>query len=230
MRIERIREKLVKSGRAVFSINDIAKYGNISRSSARVYVNRMEKRNLIKRVARNKYTISNDPFIIASQLLENSYISFASALYIYGIIDQIPSKIYVVSPKRTKINLPWLKIVKFSSKNIFGFRKISKENSFIVVGELEKVIIDIAYKLKYAKLSYAFKGMKTCNRNKLVKYAKRMSLATQKRIGYMLDLLGVKTNLNKYVKGVHKLNPRIKKKGVFNSKWGLYINEVLKDD
>lgn len=228
MKLEGIRKELSKSKKTVFSINDIIRYGKIGPASAKIYANRMVKKGLLTRISRNKYTISEDPFVIASQLFNNSYISFTSALYLYEIIDQVPSKIQLVSPLRSKIKLEWLKLIKFSPNKIFGIKRMKKEGSFIFVGRLEKVVVDIAYRPRYSRLLYAFHAIEKCDIKKIVKYAKKMNIATKKRIGYFLDLKGIHTHLDKGLTGVHKLNPQSKKRGTFNKKWKLYINEKIR--
>ncbi|MFA5381544.1 MAG: hypothetical protein WC356_00090 [Candidatus Micrarchaeia archaeon] len=54
------------------------------------------------------------------------------------------------------------------------------------------------------------------------------NIAVKKRIGYLLELKGIKTNLYKNLKNWHKLNPNIKNKGKYNKKWKMWINEEIK--
>ncbi|MHA1263997.1 MAG: type IV toxin-antitoxin system AbiEi family antitoxin domain-containing protein [Candidatus Helarchaeota archaeon] len=183
----------------------------------------MRKKSLIYPIAKGIYSTTEDLFIISSNLIDNSYISFTTGLYIHGIIDQIPSTIQLVVPKKRKFKIDWLEQIQFNPQHIFGFER--QHN--VAFGELEKIVTDILYKPKHSSLYYALDGLKQCNPDKVVKYAKRMNLATIKRVCYLLKLLGHEVKEIRLT-GVHKLNPSKKEKGTFNKRWGLYVNEVFK--
>ncbi|MCL5067632.1 MAG: hypothetical protein M1368_04685 [Thaumarchaeota archaeon] len=48
----------------------------------------MVKKGLARRVMDGVISLTDDPLIVASQLVEPSYISFTSALYLRGCIQQ----------------------------------------------------------------------------------------------------------------------------------------------
>lgn len=227
MSLIKISKKLNESGRAVFSINDIIRYGSINRDSARVYVSRMIEHGYLHRIFRGKYTTTEDLFIISSQLYKNSYISFTTALFIHGIISQIPDKIQLVVPFRVGFPVDWLTPIKFPPGKVFGYQRINKETSFMVLGDLEKVVVDVCFRPRYSRLIYALQALDNCDPEKLVSYSLKMNLATIKRLGYLCDLKGIELNFGIEPSGIHKLNPRIPQQGEFDSKWNLYINEEL---
>ena len=236
MNLHEIKELLKKSEKSVFKINEISRITGIKKNIVSVYVNRMLGKKLIFKVERNKVSLTDDPFIISSQLIFPSYISFISALYIYGYISQTIDKIYVVSPKkRKKSNFldNEINFIKFDPKMMFGYKRISKSDGFIFIADLEKTVIDCLYKQSYCRLNYLIPVLKDCNIEKIKEYAKRLNIESiNRRLGYLFDLIEKKHSFKRESNTTYKLNATIKKKGKFNKKWYLYINEELggKDD
>lgn len=228
MNLYEINEKLKKSRRAVFTINEVKKYTGLSGSVARVYIHRMVKKGILYKVERNKYANSKNIFVIASQLAEPCYISFMSGLYLHQLLDQIVNIAQVVLPRHKK-SFNSFQFVQFTPKRFFGYRWVKYENSYINLGELEKILLDMLYLPRYGRIVYVYNALENCDIKKLIAYAKRMgSEAVTKRLGYLLELRGYKTDLWKGLRNKHKLNPLIKRKGTFDSKWKLWVNEAIK--
>ncbi|MFA5381543.1 MAG: hypothetical protein WC356_00085 [Candidatus Micrarchaeia archaeon] len=74
MKIYKIYEKLKKSKKAVFTINEIRKISGIPNKNTVIYVNRMIEKKLLTRIERNKYTISDNIFVNGSQIFEPCYL------------------------------------------------------------------------------------------------------------------------------------------------------------
>lgn len=204
----------------VFRLADFCRVINKPKGIAAVYLNRMLRKGLVNHVKKGYYSITDDPFVTSSNIAENSYISFNSGLYLHGAVTQVPSRIQLVSQKR--FSLPSAEFVVFPKDKIFGYSR--KDD--IRVGELEKVVADCLYKQRCCNIHYLPDAIRRCNPEKLMGYAKRMNMATFKRVGYMLELAGYK--LDAKVKGVHIFNPAGKNKGEYNARWKIYVNEVLK--
>lgn len=231
MNIASIMSKLERSSLAVFTVNDLRKVAGLSRDVAYVYINRMLKRKLIKKVEKGKFTVYEDPFLISTQLVYPSYISFLSAIYLHGKTTQTINELFVTTSKRKRemeIFGMRIKFVKLSPMFMFGFKIVEKSNSYIFLADLEKAIIDSIYLPRYCPLSEVLEAMKDINVEKILDYASKLNMeAINRRLGYMLELLGIKTDLKPTTGVVYKLNPSIKSPGKFNSKWKLYVNEVL---
>jgi predicted transcriptional regulator of viral defense system len=228
MKIYKIYEKLKKSKKAVFTINEIRKISGIPNKNTVIYVNRMIEKKLLTRIERNKYTISDNIFVNGSQIFEPCYLSFNSGLYLHKQLDQIINIAQIVSP-RNKKSFNSFQFIKIKPNNFFGYSWIEYENSYILLGDIEKIILDILYLPKYSRIQYAFNAIDECDIPKILKYVKKMeNIAVKKRIGYLLELKGIKTNLYKNLKNWHKLNPNIKNKGKYNKKWKMWINEEIK--
>jgi len=229
--LRKIVDVLGESRLAVFTLNDILKVTGLSRNVAYVYVNRMLKSNLLYRVERGKFTVYNDPFLVSTQLIYPSYISFFTALFLHGKTMQTVNEIFVASSKRRRGLESFgmkIKFVKLGPEFMFGFEKVEKGRSFIFLAELEKAILDSLYLPRYCPLSEVYHALKDANIERLLEFASKIGVeAVNRRLGYLLDLLGVKTNLAVKTRTPYKLNPTIGSLGKFNSKWRLYVNEVL---
>jgi predicted transcriptional regulator of viral defense system len=231
MNMQDILSRLRKSGLAVFTINDLKKLTGLKRESVYVYLSRMLKKGYAYKIEKGKFTIYEDPFLVSTQLISPSYISFLSALYLHGKTTQTINEVQVVTSRRKKeieVFNTRIKFIQLNPKFMFGFKKVSKGNSFIFLADLEKAIIDSLYLPRYCPISEVWEAIKEADKEKLVSYASKLKIeAINRRLGYLLSLLGIKTNLKAKTKIVYKLNPAIKSRGKFNSEWRLYINEVL---
>ncbi|EQD57218.1 hypothetical protein B2A_04911, partial [mine drainage metagenome] len=153
-------------------------------------------------VEKGKYSITTDPFIVASQIQPSAYISFLSGLYLLGLTDQVINTIQVVSARRRKglvFENVSIEFVHFPSTLMFGYTKIRKENSYIMVGEPEKIILDFMYKPGEFGTSYAVEAMRTgLNIGKIENFLLRVNKeAVLARTGYLLEKLGSKIDLHR---------------------------------
>ncbi len=103
-----------------------------SKGYINLFLYRLTKRKLIIRIEKNKYTVFNDPFLIASKIVWPSYISCWSALNYHHLTEQVPSDIWVVTTRSKKD-------IKFSNTKI-RFVKI-KTNYFLDMTKLNITIL-----------------------------------------------------------------------------------------
>jgi predicted transcriptional regulator of viral defense system len=171
MNLYEILEQLRKKKIPVFTTNDISRISHLKKSSAIVYIKRMVDKGLIFRVTKGIYALDPDPFLYASYIIPNSYISFNAALYINKVIDQVPSTIHVAVPRRVKKKVDGLTFIHFPKKALFGYTQIEYKGYFIWVADKEKALVDITYKFGHISQSYEM-----INKNKFKRYAKQMGL------------------------------------------------------
>ena len=232
MNIYEIKDRLLKQEKAVFSLNEIAKIIGKSKNIAGVYANRMLKKEILFKAEKNKFTLSEDVFVIASQLIFPSYLGFSTALYLYNIIPQVADKIYVVSSKkkrRMKLFGTEIIFVKVGSELMFGYKKIKKENSIIFISDIEKTIIDCLSFNKYCNLLIVVEALRKADIKKLEYYLSLVNREyVNRKAGYLLDCLEIRHSIKRKTNTVYKLNPSRKNNGKFNKKWFLYVNEGLK--
>ena len=235
MKSYEVVETLRKSRKAVFTPKDIAKITGLNGSKVYVLISRLYKRGMIFKPMKGFISLSQDPFIISSQLYPPSYISFITALYLHGKIQQVIDRIFIVTPKKRKqiaaIFEMDVHFVTLKRAMMFGYKKVRKESSYVVLADVEKAIIDCLYLPRYCRIAVVFDILKEgaeMDARKLIEYARMSkSEAVERRLGYLLDLVGIKHDLRPKNKSTYKLNPRIKAKGEFDNKWRIYVNEVL---
>ncbi|MHB8372192.1 MAG: type IV toxin-antitoxin system AbiEi family antitoxin domain-containing protein [Thermoplasmataceae archaeon] len=229
MNIYEIAENLRMSGKVVFSNLDFQRYASISLESVPKYILRMKQKKIIYNVERGKFSISNDPFITASQIVYPSYISFLTGLYLNNLTDQTVNKIFIASSVRRNsliYNNMEIVFVYVEPHMMFGYKKIKKENSYIMLGEPEKIIIDMLYKPQISGISPANDILKEIDLKRLYKLLSAVKKESiKRRLAYLLDYNGIDNNIE-ISSTVYKLNPYNEIKGKFKSRWKIYDNEV----
>lgn len=143
MNIYEAKQLVIDSEKLVISKKEFSNLINKSLPVARVYANRLKNKNLLK-IIRGKLVFTNDEFIIASQLIEPSYISLHSALYYNNLIKQVPNKVQCVTIINTIDEGKFL-YYKMNPKLFFGFKKIRSNGSWLFVAKPEKALIDGIY-------------------------------------------------------------------------------------
>ena len=231
MNIYEIKSKLERQEKAVFSINEISRLIGKPKNIAAVYANRMQKKGLLFRIEKNRLSVSDDIFIVASQLGFPSYLGLSTALYLNNVLPQIIDRIYIISPKQKRQMMIFdtdIIFIKFKPDMMFGYKKIRKGNSFVFVSDLEKTIIDILISRRYFNLGSVIQALKKADTEKLACYLTLLKKEhLNRRVGYLLDSLGIKHSIIRKTKTIYRLNPLRKEKGKFNNKWFLYINERI---
>lgn len=205
----------------------------------KLFLHRLAKRGLIYRIEKNKYTVFNDPFLVASRIAWPSYISCWSSLKYHNLTEQIPHNIYVIATKNRKqirFNNTQIIFIKINSKNFFGYEKIKYGNFEIFIADKEKSIIDSALlkKVSFSELQEIISNhIKDINAKKFLHYLKKIgNRSLIKRLGYMFEKVG-KNYYNKLKKDIDatyiildyskkiKINKGIIKR---NNKWRVITN------
>lgn len=131
----------------VFTVRDLASLLNKKRDYAYLQAYRWKKKKLIHEIEKGKYTLEEDPFLIASWIVWPSYISGWAALHYYHLTEQLPFTIQIITTrKRNKriINYGKAKLEFTTVKSSFlkGFQKIVYQHQEIFIAEKEKALID----------------------------------------------------------------------------------------
>ena len=205
-------------------------------NKSRQYINlvlfRLQKSRRIHKIERNKYTLHDDPFLLASRLIWPSYISGLTALEYYNLTEQVPHHITVIATRNKRnLQLNNVKITfkKVKTENFFGYEKVKYNDFEIFIASPEKAIIDSAL----LKMSSFSEIMEIVLNNKLkiaklLKYLKRIgNKSLIKRFGYLLELLGKDyyPELKKFIDATYvPLDYANKKTAKKNEKWRLIIN------
>ena len=97
--------RLTTLHKAYFTLADLEKVLGLKRNSLYVTINRLVKEGLLIRLRKNTYqvfTASSNIEKMANELYYPSYLSFETALSLYGILSQIPYTITLATVRPSK--------------------------------------------------------------------------------------------------------------------------------
>lgn len=234
---------LAEQGKNIFTVDDAASIIHEKKSSLVKLLHDLVEKGWLFRISKGKYIIlpleagakpefTEHEFVIASFLINPYYISYWSALNYYGLTEQVSKTIFIATTKRKlekEIKGLRFKFITLNKNKFFGFARITISNHFIDIAEREKAIVDCLDMPRncggITEIIKAIDGIKNeLDFNKLIVYAKKMrNKAILNRLGYILDLLGIKAKIkpsNHYV----FLDSVNKKKGAYNKKWKIIEN------
>ena len=141
-----LRDQVQNSKRSVFTHAQMATILGYQRGQIRVYAHRFVQKGFAFRPMAGTIALTEDPYIIASQLIEPSYISFSSAMYLHEITLQVPSVVECVTTRNprhlTKLGIDYHKI---SPLLFFGYGRVERGRSYAFVAEPEKAMLDLVY-------------------------------------------------------------------------------------
>jgi predicted transcriptional regulator of viral defense system len=131
----------------VFSVRDIANVLGKSRNYAYLAAYRLKKAGAIREIEKGKYTLGADPLLVASWIVWPSYVSGWAALNYYGLTEQLPFTIHVMTTRKRKrktISFGNAKIefVKIKNGAFTGFKRVSYQERDMFIAEKEKAIVD----------------------------------------------------------------------------------------
>lgn len=214
----------------VFTIHDIERTAYCGRDYAKQVLSRLRKRGLIKRVRKNAYTMKDNIFEIASNIVHPSYISFWSASAFLGYTEQILNTVHVATTRRIKpLTFEGYKIKFIQLNDFFGYKKLREGRIEIFIAEDEKLLIDTFLKPKECgnmdEIEKMFENSKI-SKEKLIDYLKKVNSQTvTKRVGFLLEKIrGINISEdfrldNNYI----PLNPFSMQGKKINAKWRLKV-------
>lgn len=192
---------------------------NSKASAVRELLSDMTKRGLLMRLKEGVYyiipyeqnaeTFMPDWHLIAEHLVNNAkhYIGYYSALQIHNLITQPSLKEQIVVSKQIRPSEIKIKDVPFqfiyhNEKHFFGEKKIWIDSyNKVLCSDLEKTFIDCLFKPDYAGgivevIRAIYTSKDKINYDILLKYAKKFdSQAVIKRLGFILEMLGIKNKI-----------------------------------
>ncbi len=150
--------------RPIFTTNEIANMSRKSLSNVTQSLAYLEQQKIISKIYRGIWIETKNknisPYSIINFLLpfHKVYVSFISALHLYGIIEQIPNVITLASSSHTKIiktKIATYSIHHLSPLFFTGFNWYKNEGNFLIA-EPEKALIDCLYLSAYKKKQYRY--------------------------------------------------------------------------
>jgi predicted transcriptional regulator of viral defense system len=201
---------------------------------------RLVKRGFLFRIEKGLYCVRNfkNTNVIANMMLNDSIISYWSALNLHGLTEQIPNVVYSQSQyqkhDKTAFNVHY-KFVKVKPEKMFGSMQMGYGSEAFRVTDVEKTLLDCfdlpQYSGGYAELIRAFYAAKI-NTTRLLEYGLKMNnLSVLKRMAFLSELFQMK-GFTRFQKEILKLtnqkysliDPFGKNTGEFNAQWRVRLN------
>jgi predicted transcriptional regulator of viral defense system len=228
MNEKQILKKL--ENKSVFNFQEMQRILDSSKDYTKVVLNRLVKRGSIKKIKKDAYTIYDDVYVISTNLVYPSYLSFWSASGYKGYTEQILNTIQIATSKRVKDFLfQGYKIEFVKVNSIFGYEKIKTDFGEMFIATNEKLIIDSLEHQKnmgnFDEIEKIIKNSKI-DKMKMINFLKRNeNNSTIKRVGYLLEKIK-KIDISKNFgvdRNYIKLNKLSKKTTQVNSKWRIKL-------
>ncbi len=211
--------------KAVFRVQDVERAAYCKRAYARLILSRLEKKGLVRKVMRNAYTTRDNMFVVASNIVFPSYVSFWSASYFMGYTEQIVDIVQVATTRKVKVSGGSGRIRFIPMRHFFGYRKLRTADGDIFMAEDEKLLIDALLRPRecgnFGEIEKMF-AVANVSEAKMVGYLKMVGRQPLiKRAGFLLekhrgvDVSGHFSFDRNYV----QLDPFSKKRGRPDAKW-----------
>lgn len=240
---------LAGSGLKIFTVQqaqEAAREHGLSTSYVVEALYHLQKGNWIIRLKRGVYALSGESgfgeppheFEIAMALVSPCSISHWTAMHYHHLTQQTPNTIFAITPNLTSIprSIPKKQYhyIKIKKEHYFGMEKVWVGQSQIQITDPERTLLDGLMAPQYCgdfqEVLHAFKIYNhQINIEKIIQYALKLDQATAKRLGWVLEKLGIKEPLLKNllqlpIKGFRKLDPSGPLKGPYNKKWMIQEN------
>lgn len=237
----------------VITLEEVTKCFHISKQYASKIMHELSRKNACERVKGglyvrfpasiviNKGAYQEDPILLARALNNNYFFSYYTALSLHGLAHRIIRTYYLTSTEdsgKRSYHGNIIQIVKLIPSRFFGF--IAKEYSGqkIFVSDLERTIIDVIDRSKYAggwqEIIQCLSDLRGVNWNKMLTYIKRFNTKSLiQRAGYIFETLKSSLSVpDNFIKNLHKeISSNIyyfgKDVGRFNSKWNVIVSPDL---
>ncbi len=236
---------------SIFNSNTAKYHLQTSDQSVRHILMNLTRKGRLQRIQRDKYLLvpekagsdlywTESPLVLVSHLIDVYYVGFLTAMNYWGMTEQIPYTVFVITTKRKKsfgfVNQKF-KFVTLSKKKFFGFiEQQASETETFNISSKEKTIVDGLTHPEYCGgISEIVKAMwnvkDDVNWSDVLEMSKRVDASiVLRRLGYILNILDIEqeiaNELKNTFKGYHFLDPNTTKARLSYSKeYGLIINK-----
>ncbi|MDZ7290688.1 MAG: type IV toxin-antitoxin system AbiEi family antitoxin domain-containing protein [candidate division KSB1 bacterium] len=220
--------------------------GKYQDAEIRQQIARLAQRGWLVRIKRGLYVVISDITSLAANnvsllrisnaLNKRSYVSLSSALFYYGLVDQLLQTVTAITNTRTRQyqfqNFTFA-FSKVQDDFYFGFSEKRVEGKLVKIADLEKVVLDFLYLRKDAYSLNLIWEILTEHTDefdfgKLQQFALHSNLTLRRATGFLLDQLDANSDeLYDSVKdrnGYSRLTADAKE---FNAKWRLYYDHRI---
>jgi len=242
---------VASSGKRVFRYEDAVHFWTSARQ-ARKALSRLVKKGWIKHLRRGLYLLipleaggegnwSEDPLVIATQIVPEGAVSYWTALHHWNMTEQIPRTTFVQTcngnylPETTILGVRY-QFIRIKGEKFFGVLTQTSDGMHYRITDREKTLIDALDRPDLSGgillIAQALTSTKTIDWNKLDSYLNRFgSGAIYKRLGYLVEYLNLALPAelllewqNKLTEGIAWLEPGGFSSGPIKTRWRLRVN------
>jgi predicted transcriptional regulator of viral defense system len=244
---------LAEKSISVFTSEEAQKILDTTHSSVKHILMNLASKGRLQRIEKGKYLLipevagiegfwAEEPWVIVPHLVKEYYVGFWTAMNFWGMTEQIPYTVFVATTKqKKKSSLKFggqrFQFVTLSEKKFFGFIEEKTGKNTFNISSKEKTIVDGLMHPEYCGgIPEVSKVM--WNARQEVDWKTVLEMAGQvgvnvvlKRLGYLLDALGIEENISKLImKNLRRypyqyLDPNaVKKKIEYSKNYGLITN------
>lgn len=208
---EQLIATLGEQGKRIFTVEEAAEILSLSRGFTSKIIHQLTKKKKLQRIEKGKYLVippaawksgrfTEENLIIASQLIQPYYVSYWTALHFYGWTEQPSRTVFIATTKAKRtvtVQGTSFKFVKLHPDKFFGFSEQWLGDQKVAIAAKEKSIVDCLDQPRYAgEIVEVTKGLwngKTgFDFRLMLDYIDQMgNAAVAKRLGYLLDTLGI---------------------------------------
>lgn len=251
-------QKLLMQELRVFTnamVKDIADQISIDKAYVNIILHNLIKEGWIRSIHKGLYALTATTgiqpiheFEIAMRLVNPAVISHYSAFYHHELTDQIPHDVFISTVtgsyiprmdedgKQLGFRLDGVlyRIVQIDKSRFFGAITAWKGEVSFQVTDLERTLLDGLVAPQYCGgfeevLQGFSEKISVLNIDQLINYALRLDIAVSRRLGWVLERLGVAGEriaclARPSSAGYRRLNPSNKPTGQYDKKWFLQLN------
>lgn len=236
---------LVYRGLKIFTVKDVREESDkIGLHDPIRTIHTLKKEGWIEPLKRGVYAITKESgftspphdFEIAMSLVNPCAISHWTAFHYHHLTQQTPNVVHAITPI-TKSRLPkrpLFHFIRVKSEYFFGIQKVWVGESRVMITDPERTLLDGLNHPEYCggfdEVISAFKMRgDELDLDKIIDYSKRLNAVSAKRLGFILEYLGVDSSKLKTLEDVpirarRKLDPKGSSQGRFNKKWNIIEN------
>ena len=258
----RLIRALANEGHRVFTIDrarELASASGVSDGYLRQALHHLAKSGWLVWLRKGLYALSTSvpgvtsahEFEIAMALVPYGAISHWSALHYHGMTEQVPRKVFAITPLNRsipqsrskqgrhegsgfKVGGTLYQFICVKPGRFFGTEKLWLGEARVTITDPERTLLDGLTMPQhcgdFAEVLHAFEVRgNRLNLERIIDYALRLDAATAKRLGWVLEQQGTSLGLLESlvrlpIKGYRTLDPRGPRKGPCNSRWMIQEN------
>lgn len=244
---------IASEGKRIISFDQALPYWS-SANQTRKALSRLENKGWLQRLERGLYLLipleagpdgnwSEDPLVIATQLVPRGAAAYWSALHYWNLTEQVPRTIFVQHVSRRFSSRSVILGVRYQfvtvmPERFFGIITRTSNGLNFRITDREKTIVDSLARPQLCGgmllVSEALRSADEVDWNKLTNYLERFgSGAVYKRLGYLIERLGIDIPdgdqlleewRGKLTQGIAWLEPGGNKEGPVRTRWRIRVN------